>query len=263
MLIHPAELVNLIVVDEVAGLPWGPTVPDTTTFDQAVSVLKKYNLMEKMPNTVKEHLEKMDPEDETPKISDFKREGVKTHDFMLAGSDALCEASREKAEELGYEAMILSTALEGESREAGIVLAGVAKEIETKSRPIRPPCVLIVGGETTVTIECPPGEGGRNQEFTLAASPKIEGSRRIVIASIGTDGTDGPTDIAGGIVDGYTVERAKEKGIDLFENLRRHNSSYVFRQLDDAIFTGATGTNVMDLRLLVVGAGNPSCEPKD
>jgi glycerate-2-kinase len=132
----------------------------------------------------------------------------------------------------------------------------VAKEIENKGSPIRPPCVLIVGGETTVTIECPPGEGGRNQEFALAASLKVEESRGIVIASIGTDGTDGPTDIAGGIVDGYTVKRAKEKEIDLFENLRRHNSSYVFRQLDDAIFTGPTGTNVMDLRLLVVGASN-------
>jgi len=262
MLIHPAELINLIVVDEVAGLPWGPTVPDTTTFDQAVSVLKKYDLMEKVPNTVKEHLEKMAPEDETPKISDFKREGVKKHDFILASSDALCEASRKKAEELGYEAMILSTALEGESREAGIVLSGVAKEIETKSRPLRPPCVLIVGGETTVTIVGTPGEGGRNQEFALAASLNIEGSQRIVIASIGTDGTDGPTEIAGGIVDGYTVKRAKEKGIDPFENLRRHNSSYVFRHLDDAIFTGSTGTNVMDLRLLVVGASNLH-EPKD
>ena len=262
MLMHPAELINLIVVDEVAGLPWGPTVPDTTTFDQAISVLKKYDLLERVPRSVREHLEKADPKDETPKTNDFEHEGVKTHDFILASSDTLCESSRKKAEELGYEAMILSTAVEGESREAGIVLSGVAKEIEKNNRPVKPPCVLIVGGETTVTIEGTAGEGGRNQEFALAASLEIEGSRRIVIASIGTDGTDGPTDIAGGIVDGYTVERAKNKGIDLFESLRRHNSSYVFRQLDDAIFTGSSGTNVMDLRLLVVAAGN-NMEPKD
>ena len=163
---------------------------------------------------------------------------------------------------MGYDAMILSTVVEGESREAGIVLAGVAKEIEKKSRPIRPPCVVVVGGETTVTIEGDSGRGGRNQEFALAASLEIEGSQRIVIASIGTDGTDGTTDMAGGIVDGYTVQRANEKGVDLFGNLRRHNSHCVFRRLDDAICTGSSGTNVMDLRLLVVGERSTR-EPKD
>jgi glycerate-2-kinase len=132
-------------------------------------------------------------------------------------------------------------------------LSGIAKEVETNNRPINPPCALIVGGETTVTIVSQRGEGGRNQEFALAASLKIEGSSKIVIASIGTDGTDGPTDIAGAIVDGYTMERAGEMKIEIFQNLSRHNSSYVFRQLNDAIFTGSTETNVMDLRLLYVG----------
>jgi glycerate-2-kinase len=148
--------------------------------------------------------------------------------------------------------MILSTVLEGESREAGIVLSGIAKEVETNGRPLSPPCVLVVGGETTVTIVGQSGEGGRNQEFALAASLKIKGSN-IVIASIDTDGTDGPTDIAGAIVDGYTFERARKMKVEVFENLSRHNSSYVFRQLNDAIFTGSTGTNVMDLRVLYVG----------
>ncbi len=251
--IHPAEVIGLIVVDEVAGLPWGPTVADTTTFRDAISVLKKYALWEKVPVSVRKHLEKADPKQETPKVSDFEREGVKARNFVLASSENVCEAARKRAEQLGHSSMILSTVMEGESREVGIALAGIAKETEKSSRPLKPPCVLVVGGETTVTITGEPGEGGRNQEFALAASLKIDGSRRIVIASIGTDGTDGPTDIAGGIVDGYTLERTKEKKIDLFQNLRTHNSSYVFRQLDDAIFTGSTGTNVMDLRLLVVG----------
>jgi len=251
--IHPAELVSLIVVDEVAGLPWGPTVPDTTTFADALSVLKKYELLEKVPLPVRKHVENADPKQETPKVDDFEREGIKAHNLLLASSGTVCEAARRRAEELGYNSMILSTVLEGESREAGIALAGIAKEVETNGRPLKPPCVLIVGGETTVTITGQPGEGGRNQEFALGASLKIDGSRNIVIASIGTDGTDGPTDIAGAVVDGYTVERAKQKRIDVFENLVRHNSSYVFRQLNDAIFTGPTGTNVMDLRLLLVG----------
>ena len=251
--IHPAEVISLVVVDEVAGVPWGPTVADTTTFRDAISVLNKYALWEKLPDSVRKHLEKADPKEETPKIKDFEREGVKVHNFILASSESVCEAARKRAEQLGYDSMILSTVMEGESREVGIALAGIAKEAEKNRRPLKPPCVLIVGGETTVTITGERGEGGRNQEFALAASLKIDGSRRIVIASIGTDGTDGPTDIAGAIVDGHTVERAKEKKIDLFQNLTRHNSSHVFKQLDDAIFTESTGTNVMDLRLLVVG----------
>jgi len=251
--IHPAEVIGLIVVDEVAGLPWGPTVADTTTFRDAISVLEKYALWERVPDSVRKHLEKADPKEETPKLKDLDRGGVKVHNFVLANSENVCEAARKRAEELGYNSMILSAVMEGESREVGIALAGIARESEKNGRPLKPPCVLIVGGETTVTITGEPGEGGRNQEFALAASLKIDGSRRIVIASVGTDGTDGPTDIAGGIVDGFTVQRARERNIDLFQNLTRHNSSYVFRQLDDAIFTGPTGTNVMDLRLLVVG----------
>jgi glycerate-2-kinase len=252
--IHPAEVINLIVIDEVAGLPWGPTVPDTTTFEDAVRALKKYDLWEKVPDSVRKHLQRglSDPSLETPKPKDF--EGLKVHNIILGNNEIACEAAEKKAKELGFNSMILSTVLEGESREVGIVLAGIAKEIERRNRPLKPPCVLVSGGETTVTIVGEAGEGGRNQELALASSLKIDGSKNIVITSIGTDGTDGPTDIAGGIVDGYTLRRAREKGIDIFENLMKHNSSFVFRQLKDAIFTGPTGTNVMDLTLVVVTA---------
>ena len=252
--IYPAEIVNLIVIDEVAGLPWGPTVPDATTFEDAIRALKKYDLWEKIPDSVRKHLQRgvTNPSLETPKPKDF--EGLKIHNVILADNKIACEAAKKKAEELGFNSMILSTVLEGESREAGIVLACIAKEIEERNRPLKPPCVLISGGETTVTIIDEAGEGGRNQELSLASSLKIDGSKNIVITSIGTDGTDGPTDIAGGIVDGYTFGRTREKGIDIFKNLMKHNSSYVFRQLKDAIFTGPTGTNVMDLTLMVVTA---------
>ncbi|MCZ2808047.1 MAG: glycerate kinase [Candidatus Bathyarchaeota archaeon] len=250
--IHPAEIINLIVIDEVAGLPWGPTVPDTTTFEDAVHVLKKYNLWEKILSSVRRHLERglTDPSLETPKAKDF--EGLKIHNLILANNNIACEAAKKKAEELGFNSMILSTVLEGESREVGIVLASIAKEVEKRNRPLKPPCVIISGGETTVTITEEPGEGGRNQELALAASLKIDGSEKIVIVSIGTDGTDGPTDIAGGIVDGYTLRRGKKKGLDVYKNLIKHNSSHVFRKLNDAVFTGPTGTNVMDLGFAVV-----------
>ena len=249
---HPAQVVSLIVVDEVRGLPWGPTVPDTTTFKDAEAVLKKYNIWDKVPKSVRRHIERADPEWETPKQEDFKRMGVRAYNIVLANSETVCTAAERRARELGLNTLILSTVMEGESREVGIALAGVAREAERSGRPVEPPCVIIVGGETTVTIIGEAGEGGRNQELVLGAALKIEGSRNIVIASVGTDGTDGPTDIAGGIVDGQTVSRAVEKGIDIYNELMKHNSSYVLKKLGDAIYTGPTGTNVMDLRLLII-----------
>jgi len=250
--IHPAELINLIVIDEIAGLPWGPTVPDTTTFEDAINVLRKYRLWAMVPDSVRTHLERglTDPSLETPKPKDFK--GLKVHDIVIANNDMACEAAQKRAEALGFSSTILSTVLEGESSEVGVVLAGIAREVEIKGRPLKPPCVIVSGGETTVTITGEAGEGGRNQELTLSLALKIMGSKQIVAASIGTDGTDGPTDIAGGLVDNSTVKRAREKGIDIFEEVRKHNSSYVLMSLGDAIYTGPTGTNVMDLNIVVI-----------
>lgn len=250
--IHPAEIINLLVIDEIAGLPWGPTVPDTSTFKDAVEVLRKYRLWEKVPDSVREHLERglADPSLETPKPEDFK--GLKVHNIVLADNEIMCEAAKKRAEELGFKSLILSTRLEGESREAGIVLASIAEEIEEKGRPINPPCILILGGEPTVTITGQFGKGGPCQELVLGGSLKIAGSKKIVIAAVDTDGTDGPTGIAGGIVDGYTLKRAKEKGIDVFGNLMGHNASEVLVKLQDAIVTGSTGTNVMNLDIVVI-----------
>jgi glycerate-2-kinase len=250
--IHPAEIINLIVIDEIAGRPWGPTAPDMTTFKDAINVLKKYDLWEKVPDSVREYLKRgmMDPSLETLKPHDFKN--LKVHNVILANNEVMCEAAKRRAEELGFRSLILSTKLEGESREAGIVLASIAREIEERGQPINPPCILIVGGETTVTITGPCGKGGPSQELVLGASLKIAGSKRIVIASIDTDGTDGPTEIAGGIVDGYTLMRAEEIGIDIFENLKKHNCYEVLMKLQDAIITGPTGTNVMDLNIIAV-----------
>jgi len=258
MYIHPAEIINLIVVDEVAGLLWGPAVPDTTTFEDAVRAVKKYDLWEKIPDSVRKHLERglTDPSLETPKPKDF--EGLKVHNFVLADNNIACEAAKRRAEELGFDAIVLSTVLEGESREAGVVLASILKEIEKRGRPLRPPCVLVAGGETTVTITGEHGEGGPSQELALGLALKVVGSERIVVASLDTDGTDGPTDLAGGIVDGYTVERAEEEGINLYESLMKHDSSTALRKLKDTIVTGPTGTNVMDLVVMVVTTSDSS-----
>jgi len=251
--IHPAEIINLTVSD-VIGDPLDYitdlTVPDTSTFEDAAFALKKYGLWEKVPDSVRTHLENglKDQSLETPK--DFT--GMKVHTFIISNNEAVCEAAKNRAEELGFNSAILSTMIEGESREAGIVLAGIAKEIEKNCRPLKSPSVLISGGETTVTIHEEHGQGGRNQEFVLGFSLKIDESKNITVSAIDTDGTDGPTDIAGGIADGYTLERAKERGIDVFENLMKHNASRVLRELKDAIYTEPTGTNVMNLRVIVI-----------
>ncbi len=249
---HPAEIIGLILVDEVAGLPWGPTAPDPTTFSDSVRILKKYRLWEKVPDSVRRHLEMglSGQRMETLKPEDLER--LKVHNFVLASIESACEAAKRRAEELGLNSMILSTMMEGESREAGIVLASIAKEVEKKGRPIKPPCALIAGGETTVTITGQTGEGGPSQELALSFSLKIHKSKKITLASVDTDGTDGPTDVAGGVVDGYTLDRAKEKGIDIYENLMNHSSSYVLKELGDTLITGPTGTNVADLNVIVV-----------
>jgi glycerate-2-kinase len=250
--IHPAQIINLIVIDEVAGQPWGPTVPDQTTFQDAFKTLKKYGLWDKVPNTVRGYIERglRDPRLETPKTKDF--DGLKVQNVILADNEILCEAAERKARDLGFKPMILSTVVEGESREVGSVLATIGKEVDVKGRPLKPPCVLIAGGESTVKVEGESGLGGPSQELVLGASLRIGGCGRIVVASIDTDGTDGPTDVAGGIADGYTVSRAEGEGIDIFDSLTKHNSYEVLRRLKDTIVTGPTGTNVMDLNLIVV-----------
>jgi glycerate-2-kinase len=260
MMIHPAKIVGLIAVDEVAGVPWGPTVPDTTTFSDAIDVLMTYGLWEKAPESVKRYLERADPLEETPKIEDFERARVNMHNVIFARNEMLCKAAERKALELGMASAIISTSLEGEARHVGTVLASIAKEIEKNARPFEAPCVLVAGGETTVTISGGGGEGGRNQELALAAAMRISGSNRIVIASVGSDGSDGPTDIAGAIVDGHTLNEARESDINLEERLSKHDSSNVLRYLRDAIYTNDTGTNLMDLIIAYVGS-DESLEP--
>jgi glycerate 2-kinase len=250
--IHPAEIINVTVSDVIGDFDavdviTCPTVPDTTSFADASHVLEKYNLWDEVPSSVRTHLTAARPADETPK--DF--EGMQVTTFMLSRNEDICRAAQKRAEELGFNAVILSSLVEGESKDVGITLAGIAKEIEKNGSPFTPPVVLISGGETTVTIHGEFGEGGPNQEFVLGIAQKIGGSN-IAAAAVGTDGTDGPTDIAGGIVDGYTLKRAKKEGITIFESLRAHNSSSLLRTLGDAIYTGATGTNVMDLRLIAI-----------
>lgn len=253
--IHPARLVSLIIIDEVAGVPWGPTIPDETTFEDAIRSLERHDLWDRTPTSVRDRLHRGadDSSLETPDPSRFESIGIDSHVVVLADAEDVCEAAVAVADRLDVEPMILSTVIEGEGREVGTCLAGIAIEAATNGRPIEPPCVFISGGETTVTVSEHPGEGGPNQEFALGVARTIADRPEIAAVALDTDGTDGPTDVAGGIVDGTTMARAAERDVDVFEALRRNDAARVLRSLSDAVFTSPTGTNVMDLRVLFVG----------
>ena len=148
--------------------------------------------------------------------------------------------------------MILSTMFEGESKELGRAFTAIAKEIILNKRPINAPCVVIGGGETTITLTGEYGLGGPNQEFALSSALHFNGMKNVVIIGFDTDGTDGPTRIAGAIVDGSSIERAKDLGVSLGEALNRHDTVEAFEKIGDAIYTGSTGTNVNDLKLLII-----------
>jgi len=148
--------------------------------------------------------------------------------------------------------MIISTVLEGESKELGATFAAIAREIVSKNRPLEFPCAVIGGGETTVKISEEAGIGGPNQEFSLGAAAGIDRIGSVVVVGLDTDGTDGPTEIAGGVVDNQTVNRANAAGIDLHACLDRHDTTTALKQLDDTINTGATGTNVNDLKFMLI-----------
>lgn len=253
--IHPrAHLINLTVSD-VIGDPLDyitcPTVPDTSSFDDARRTLTKYELWDKVPASVSSYLKAGGASQETPKdLSDHKIDN-----FIIVAGTAACDGAAQRARELNFETMVLSTMLEGESRELGGTFAAVAKEILLNQRPLKPPCVIIGGGETTVRITGQAGQGGPNQEFSLGAALWIDQIGDVVIIGQDTDGTDGPTDYAGGIVDNFTAERARKLGVDLYAALNRHDATPALVKLEDAILTGATGTNVNDLKLMLVMPG--------
>lgn len=249
--IYPAEILNLTLLTNPKGMPWPDAIfADPSTFNDAIRVLRNYEIWDKSPASVKSYLLRgvEDPSMETPKDLD----GVVLHTINLGDKETACRGVAKRARDIGIRPAILSLNIEGEAREIGTVLGSISEEISCSHRPFMPPIVLISGGETTVRVDNAKGEGGPNQELVLSFAQRISGLEKIVIASIGTDGSDGPTKIAGGIADGFTLKRAANKGINLFEVLKIHDSSSALKQLEDAVITGATGTNVIDLRVVFI-----------
>ncbi len=254
-LAQPATLVTLILSDVIGdpldSIASGPTVPDSTSFRDCWAILEKYNLLGKIPDAVERHLragmEGRIPD--TPKEGDpiFSR----TQNVIVASNWEAVAAARDRAQTLGYQPLVLSTFVEGETKEVAKVHAAIAKEVHKTGNPISKPCCIISGGETTVTLHGT-GLGGRNQEFVLSAAMELAGMENIVVLSAGTDGTDGPTDAAGAIADGNTIARANQLQLKALQFLQNNDSYHFFERLGDLIKTGPTKTNVMDIRIVLM-----------
>lgn len=248
---QPATVITLTLDTNTPGMPWPDlSLPDPSTFQDAINVLIDFNLWEKVPQSVRTRLEYgvSHPEEETLKSLD----GMNQMILNVGNQLIACKAAAEKAKELGYTPYILSSCIDGEAKDVGIFLSGIVNEIISSGNPFTRPCALISGGETTITIIGKPEPGGPNQETIFGFVKKLRSKNEMAFVCIDTDGTDGPTDIAGGIADGYTKDRMKEIGLNFNDIFSHHGTSDALIKLGDAIYTGNTGTNVMNLRVVVV-----------
>jgi glycerate 2-kinase len=252
-LARPAALVTLILSDVVASpldiIASGPTVPDPSTFADALAVLARYELEAAAPAAILGHLRRgaAGAVPETPKPGDPAFAGVSN---ILVGSNELAAgAALHAARAEGFHPLLLTTSLEAEAREAGRVLAALLREVAASGRPAPRPACLIAGGETTVTLRGA-GRGGRNQELALAAAPGLAGLADVALVALATDGGDGPTDAAGAVATGETAARARALGLDPAAHLARNDAYPFFAALDDLLLPGPTATNVNDLTFL-------------
>ena len=239
---RPAKVLSIVLSDVLGdsldAIASGPAAPDQTTCADAVQIVEKYHLQ--IPENLLPLLKA-----ETPKALEHV-------ESVIAGSvSELCAAAARAAQALGYQPLILTTTLSCEAREAGELLAAMADVLRRKNLGALLPCAVIMGGETVVHLKGS-GKGGRNQEIALAAAKGIDGLKDVCVFSLGSDGTDGPTDAAGGIVTGETAGKAREMGLSIDAALQ-HNDAYpLLKALDSLIMTGPTGTNVNDVSVLLI-----------
>lgn len=256
-LAYPATTIGLLLSDVIGDhldvIGSGPTAPDPSTFSDAIAVIQKYKLARRIPKAVRTRLEDGAAGNlpETPKQDDPLFRNV--HNVVVGSNRLSLEAAARKGKALGYRTLILSSTMQGEAREVARVHAQILHETHLSGHPVRLPACILSGGETTVTVSGS-GKGGRNQEFSLAAAIEIAGLSNSLVLSAGTDGTDGPTDAAGAIATGDTLKRAAALGLDACIHLRTNDAYPFFDALGDLIRTGPTGTNVMDIHLLLAGS---------
>jgi glycerate 2-kinase len=257
-LLSPARTVALVlsdvVGDDLGTIGSGPLAPDPTTFGNCLDILQRYRILDRVPAAARQRLESGAEGriEETPKRLDPIFRGI---EHVIIGNNAqACKAAAQTARRIGYHAMILTSRLEGDNGEAARFHMSIAGEIVLQNRPLRRPACLISGGETTVKVTGE-GKGGRNQEFVQrCVRPLATLPTPCIAVSIGTDGTDGPTDAAGAIADNSSLARSLKYGTQFLSESLENNDSYpFFKRLDDLIMTGPTRTNVMDLHLILIG----------
>ena len=250
---YPAQTVALMISDvpgdDPAVIASGPTVPDPTTFADARAVLAKYGI--DPPAAVARHLAAEG--DETPKPGDPRL--AKSRAVAIATPQASLEAAARVAEAAGYKALILGDSIEGEARDVALVMAAIARQVALRGQPARAPCVLLSGGETTVTVRGG-GRGGRNAEFLLALAVALDGRDRIHAIACDTDGIDGSEDNAGAVIGPETLARAAALGLDPRAHLADNDAYGFFKGLDDLLITGPTRTNVNDFRAVLIGGAS-------
>lgn len=250
-----ATIINLMVSDVVGDhidvIGSGPFAPDRSTFSDALRVLERYGITDTVPASVLERIKAgaFGTIEENPGPGDPAFEKVTS--LIIASNIIALQAAQGEAAERGYQSIILSSMIEGDTKEAAFWHSRIAWEVFSSSNPVPPPACIISGGETTVTVRGD-GLGGRNMEFALHAARYIDGLDGCTIASIGTDGTDGPTDAAGAVIDGSTAREAREKQIDIHDYIARNDSYHFHAELGNLIITGPTNTNVMDIRIMLI-----------
>ncbi len=247
----PARVVTLTISDvpgdDPAVIASGPTVPDATTYADALAILAKYDITE--PAAVLEHLHA--GRDETPKPGDPRLAHCETH--MIAAPQMALEAAAAVARAAGYTPLILGDALEGESRDVALVHAGITRQVLRHGQPVAAPCVLLSGGETTVTIRGS-GRGGRNVEFLLGLAVALDGAPRVHALAGDTDGIDGAEETAGAILTPDSIARAATAGVDAKASLANNDGHGFFEAVGDTVVTGPTLTNVNDFRAILIEA---------
>lgn len=253
--VYPATLITLIlsdvVGDDLDSIASGPCVCDSKTFADCQAIFNKYAIEDELPASVVQHIE-LGLAGQVPETAKAGQPIFNaTQNVIVAGNFKALLKAKEKADALGYNSLLLSSMIEGETRDVASNHLAIAREIQLHGHPVQKPACLLSGGETTVTMKGT-GKGGRNQEFVLAAAFKMTGMENIVVLSAGTDGTDGPTDAAGAIADQSTLERAALKKLDPQKYLDNNDSYHFFDQLNDLYKTGPTNTNVMDLRIILI-----------
>jgi glycerate 2-kinase len=248
-IIQPATCITFalsdVIGDDLSVIASGPTFPDNTLFADAMAIINKYGILAQLPEEIIHYLNEgiKGRVAETPKESDKIFRSVTN---LVVGNNKLAlECARKEAQSLGFNALIITSMLQGEAREIARVLAAVIREIQMSDMPLKKPACLLLGGEPTVTIKGG-GKGGRNQELALALA-LTEIKEPYIFLSCGSDGTDGPTDAAGAVVTHHTIERAKKNNLDGQQFLTNNDSYHFFKSLNNLIITGPTKTNVMDI----------------